>query len=223
MKNITREEKGNRRGVWGRSAAWAIVPLGFLFAANDYGQQSPLVDQTAPFKAAVLSVDGSAPAMAFARYLATLQERNPFTEAGPIDIEIEASLPGVGKQGSMRAVRETGASERSEYSAITFEGDSTVKRQVIARYLAAQDQAEALSYSSVAVTPANYRFRYVGSVRENGAVVCEFQIAPKQKRAGLIRGYIWIDSWTGIATRQAGRFVKRPSVFIRDLEVVRDT
>jgi len=143
MKNITREEKGNRRGGWRPSAAGVVVLLGLLFAANDYGQQSSLVDQTAPFKAAALSVDGSAPALAFARYLESLQERNPFTEAGPIDIEIEASLPGLGKQGSMRAVRETGASERSEYSAITFEGDSAVKRQVIARYLAAQDQGEA--------------------------------------------------------------------------------
>jgi hypothetical protein len=62
----------------------------------------------------------------------------------------------------------------------------------------------------------------VGSVQDNGAVVCVFQIAPRQKRAGLIRGHIWIDSGTGVAIRQAGRFVKRPSVFIRGIDVVRD-
>jgi hypothetical protein len=133
----------------------------------------------------------------------------------------------------MLAVRQTGASERSEYSAISFDGDSTVKRQVIARYLDAEKQAEALPYSTVAVTPANYKFRYLGSVEyssvENssvankGTTVCIFQIVPKKKRAGLIRGQIWIDSGTGIAVHQAGRFVKRPSVFIRKIQVTRDT
>ena len=230
---MTREEKRNRSGRWGRIigradesrrlAARAMVLLGFLFAVNGYSQQSSLLGQTPPFNTAVLTIDGSGPALAFGRYLASLQEHNPFTEAGPIDIEIEASLPGLGKRGSMRAIRETGASERGEYSAITFKGDPAVRRQVIARYLAAQEQAEALPYSSVAVTPANYKFRYVGSVQDNGAVVCVFQIAPRQKRDGLIRGYIWIDSGTGIAIRQAGRFVKRPSVFIRKIEVTRNT
>ncbi len=166
-------------------------------------------------------MDGSA--LAFGRYLASIQERNPFTESGPINIEIEASLSGRAKQGSMQAVRRTGASERKEYSAIKFDGDSTVKQQVIARYLAAEEQAEGLPYSSVAVTPANYKFRCVGSAETNGAVVYVFQIIPKKKRVGLIRGQIWIDSDTGIAVHQAGRFVKRPSVFIRQIEVTRDT
>jgi hypothetical protein len=197
--------------------------LGFLFAATGNGQQSSLLGQAPSFNTTVLVIDAPSPALALARYLASLQERNSFTEAAPVEIEVEASLPGLGKQASMHAVRQTGAPERSEYSAVTFEGDSTVKRQVIARYLAAQEQAEALPYSSVAVTPANYKFRYVGSVQDNGAVVCIFQISPKQKRAGLIRGDIWIDSRNGAAIHQVGRFVKRPSVFIRSVKVVRDT
>jgi len=197
--------------------------LALLFAATGYGQQLPLAEQSQQLTAAGLGVDGSAPALAFGRYLASLQERNPFTESGPVDVEIEASLPGLAKKGSMLAVRQTGASERSEYRFIRFDGDSTVKQQVIARYLAAQEQAEALPYSSVAVTPANYKFHYVGRIETNGTTVYVFQIAPKKKRAGLIRGQIWIDSETGIAVHQAGRFVKRPSVFIRRIEVVRDT
>jgi len=120
-------------------------------------------------------------------------------------------------------VRKTGDSERSEYSEIQFDGDSTVKHEVIGRYLTAEEQAESLPYSSVAVTPANYKFRYVGSVETSGTRVYVFQIAPKKKRAGLIQGQIWIDPATGIAVHQAGRFVKRPSVFIRRIEVTRDT
>ena len=197
--------------------------LALLFAATGYGQQVSLAEQSQQLSAARLVAGESAPALAFGRYLASLQERNPFTESGPVDVEIEASLPGLAKKGSMLAVRQTGASERSEYSFIRLDGDSTVKKQVIARYLAAQEQAEALPYSSVAVTPTNYKFRYVGSLETNGSTVYVFQIAPKKKRAGLIRGQIWIDSETGVAVHQAGRFVKRPSVFIRRIEVARDT
>jgi hypothetical protein len=216
-----------------RSAVRTIAVLALFVAATGYGQESLLMEQIPEVGPARLTVDESAPALAFGKYLAFLRERNPFTESGPISVEIEASLPGLAKDGRMLAVRQTGASERSEYSAISFDGDSTVKRQVIARYLDAEKQAEALPYSTVAVTPANYKFRYLGSVEyssvENssvankGTTVCIFQIVPKKKRAGLIRGQIWIDSGTGIAVHQAGRFVKRPSVFIRKIQVTRDT
>jgi hypothetical protein len=235
MLKLIVEETGNRSGcrthlndtrAWvaemRRAAVKPVMLIALSFAATGFGQQS-LSEETSQLSSSRLTVDGSAPALAFGRYLASIQERNPFTESGPIDLEIEASLPGLAKQGSMKAVRQTGSSERSEYSAIEFDGDSTVKQQVIARYLAAEEQAEGLPYSSVAVTPANYKFRYVGSVEADGTTVYRFQIAPKQKRAGLIRGQIWIDSSTGIAIHQAGRFVKRPSVLIRRIEITRDT
>jgi anti-sigma B factor antagonist len=206
-----------------RSTASSIVLLAFLFAATGFGQQSSLIEQTPRLSGTALTVEESAPALAFSRYLASIQERNPFTESGPVEVEIEASLPGLAKEGSMLAIRQTGASERSEYRVIRLDGDSTVKHHVIARYLDAQEQAEALPYSAVAVTPANYKFRYASSLDNNGTAVYIFQIAPKRKRAGLIKGQIWIDSATGIAVHQVGRFVKRPSVFIRRIEVTRDT
>jgi hypothetical protein len=200
----------------------SIVLLALSFAAISYGQELPLV-LTSEIGEARLTVDESAPALAFGRYLAHLQERNLFTESGPVNVQIEASLPSLAKTGSMFAVRQMGASERSEYSVIRLEGDSMVRHQVIARYLDAEQQAEALPYSSVAVTPGNYKFRYLGSVENDGATVYVFQIAPKRICAGLIRGQIWIDSATGIAVHQTGRFVTRPSIFIRKIEVRRDT
>jgi hypothetical protein len=211
-----------------RSAVRAIALLALFVAVTGYGQESPLVERIPEVAPARLTVGESAPALAFDKYLASLQERNLFTEAGPIRMEIDASLPGLAREGRMLAVRRTGSSERGEYDSIRYDGDSTVKRQVIARYLDAEKQAEALPYSMVAVTPANYKFRYLGSAKyssaaNNGHTVCIFQIVPKKKRTGLIRGQIWIDSATGIAVYQAGRLVKRPSVFIRAIEVSRDT
>ena len=101
-----------------RSAAHIIVLLAVWFAATGYAQQTLPGEQTPQISAARLTLDRSAPAVAFARYIASLQQRNPFTESGPIGVEIEASLPGLAKRASMLAVRQTGASERSEYSAI---------------------------------------------------------------------------------------------------------
>ncbi len=223
MLKIRVKETRNRKGKLAGPAGRLFVLLALVFAATGYGQESSLVEQAPPLSAARRILDESNPGLAFGRYLASIQERNPFTESGPIGVEIEASLPGLAKQGSMLAVRQTGASERSEYRVIILDGDSMVKHQVIARYLAAEEQAEGLPYSSVAVTPANYKFSYVGSLGTDGTSVYIFQIAPKKKRDGLIRGQIWIDSATGLAVHQAGRFVKRPSVFIRRIEVTRDT
>jgi len=202
----------------------SILLLALVVSATGYGQELlPLVEKPHQPIAATLAVAGPAPALALGKYLVSTQERNPFTEAGPVAVDVEASIPSLKKQGSMQAVRRMGGSERSEYSAIRFDGDSTVKHQVIDRYLAAEEEAEALPYSTVAVTPANYKFHYLGSLETNGNAVYVFQIAPKKKSVGLIRGLIWIDSATGIAVHQEGRLVKRPSVFIRQIEVTRDT
>jgi len=104
----------------------------------------------------------SAESLAFARYIASLQERNPFAESGPVAVEVEASLPGLYKQSRLLAIRQTGESERSEYRVLQIEGDATVTQEVIAPYLAVQEQAEDLPLSSVAITPATYKFRYMG-------------------------------------------------------------
>jgi hypothetical protein len=47
-----------------------------------------------------LSVTPLAPSesLAFARYIASIQERDPFTESGPVLVEIEAALPGLYKK-----------------------------------------------------------------------------------------------------------------------------
>jgi hypothetical protein len=219
------------------NTAALVLRLALAFAGIAYGQQSNAERlRLNPGSAVTLSqernpqviqtnsnVAGSAVGMAFGRYLAWLHERNPFTDGGPIAVEIEASLPSRGKRGHLLAIRQIGASERSEYLVLRVEGDSTVKQQVIARYLAAQEQAEALPYSSVAITPGNYRFRYASSIDTDGTIVYVFQITPKKKRVGLIQGELWIDSATGIGVRQVGVFVKRPSVFIRRIEILRDT
>jgi hypothetical protein len=74
--------------------------------------------------------------------------------------------------------------------------------------------------SSVAVTLANYKFRYLAS--SGGTPLFAFQITPRHKRPGLIKGEIWIDGASGVAVHEAGYLVKKPSIFIRRLKITRD-
>jgi len=160
------------------------------------------------------------PAAALTRY-ESIMERAPLWDV--TTIEIEASLPKLGKQGRLRAIRRLLPLGKVDYHVVELEGDSTVKQQVIARYLSAEAQAAARPSSSVAITPANYKFRYAGSVNVAGALSYVFQIAPRKKREGLIRGELWIDAESGIALRQAGRLVRSPSIFLRRVEITRQT
>ena len=77
--------------------------------------------------------------------------------------------------------------------------------------------------ASVAITPANYKFRYDGFVIIGNSVAYVYQITPRKKREGLIKGELWLDGETGTAVRQSGYLVKQPSLFIRRVDVTRET
>jgi hypothetical protein len=165
----------------------------------------------------------SAASLAFARYVASVQEGSAFTESGSVAVVIEASLPRLYKQSALLAIRQTGESGHSKYQVLQAAGDSTVMEEVITPYLLAQAQVEDLPVPSVAITPANYKFKYAGEVGSEGTTAYVFRITPKRKRGGLIEGQLWIDAASGIAVLQAGRFVRPPSAEIRRMELVRDT
>jgi len=159
------------------------------------------------------------PESALARFLSA--PRGPSWRAEVVDIE--ASLPKLGKQGRFRAVKISTADGRPEYRDLTLEGDRTVRQQVIARYLSAEAAAADLPSSSVAFTPSNYRFRYRGSIQDGSGLVYIFDVTPRKKRTGLIRGQLWIDATRSVVRRQTGRLVRVPSIFLRRVSITRDT
>lgn len=182
-----------------------------------------LMPVKAPAAGLSVAPSESAESLAFARYMASIQERDPFTETGPAAVEIEASLPRLYIETRLLAVRAIGESERSEYHVLQIEGDAIVAQEVIAHYFAVEEQMEALPASSIAITPANYKFHYKGEVGDRGGLAYVYQITPRKKRHGLIEGQLWIDSITGAAILQEGRFVKTPPPFTGKMEVVRNT
>jgi hypothetical protein len=142
------------------------------------------------------------------------------------NVEIEASIPGLAKRGHLSAIRRNPTAPlptgKPYYEVVATEGDRTVRQQVIARYLSAEVEAASLPPASVAVVPVNYRFRYVGSVAAVGTTAYAFEIIPHKKRAGLLRGQVWIDANSGRALRLMGYFVKSPSMFVRRIRIARD-
>lgn len=170
-----------------------------------------------------LAPPGTGQSFAFARYIESMRDRNPFTESGPTLVAIEASAPGLYKESRMMAIRQTSQSERSEYQVVRMEGDAIVMHEVVANYLKTASQMEDLPFSSVAITPANYKFRYTGEVGAGDTSAYVFQIVPRRKCDGLIRGELWIDARTGQEILRKGHLVKAPRSFAGKIEFLRDT
>ena len=159
-------------------------------------------------------------AMALARFIA----EQPAHGRTPVEtIEIEASLPKLNKNGRLRAIRRTLSAHELEYQILELSGDSMVNHEVIARYLYADKRATELGTASPAITPANYKFRYVGSGQLHDDQTYMFRIIPRKKKQGLINGILWLDGDTGMAVRLSGYLVKSPSIFVKRVNVTRES
>ena len=126
------------------------------------------------------------------------------------------------KNGRLRAIRRTLSAHQLEYQVLELSGDSMVNHELIARYLSADERATELSTASTAITPANYKFRYVGTVQLRDNLAYVFRIIPHKKREGLLNGVLWLDSDTGVAIRLSGYLVKNPSIFLKRVNVTRE-
>ena len=158
-------------------------------------------------------------------YCAASRGQEQSFQGASMDVEIQASLPKLKKQGRLHALRHISALGRITYEMLRFEGDGTVKNQVIARYLTAEAEAQAEARKdqapSLAVTPVNYKFKYKSRDRLEGRDVYIFQVTPRQKRQGLFKGDLWIDAGTYLRVQESGYLVRSPSVFLKSVAFVR--
>jgi hypothetical protein len=134
-------------------------------------------------------------------------------------MEIAGSIPKLKKQGRLHALRHITALGRITYDALRFQGDDTVKRNVIAKYLQAEEQSQ--QDPSISVTPANYNFKYKGKSQLNGRDAHVFLVSPKKKRQGLYKGELWIDAETSLRVQESGFMVKTPSIVLRKIQFTR--
>jgi hypothetical protein len=163
-----------------------------------------------------------APEAIIANYCAVARDHAGAFNGASMEVQIDASIPKLKKQGRLRALRHISRLGRITYDALRFEGDNTVKNNVIARYLSAETQAQDANAPSLAVTPQNYNFKYRRLASAGGRAAHVFQVTPRKKLVGLYKGELWIDAETYLRVRESGRLVKTPSVFLKKVEFTRD-
>ncbi len=153
------------------------------------------------------------------KYVAASRGQQEKMRGVQMDVDIAAELPKMKKKGRLHALRQISKIGRITYDAIRFEGDNTIKKEVIARYLSAETEAD--KGSAPPITPEFYKFKYKGQVEREGQQVHLFQVTPKKNRAGTFKGELWLEKESCLPLRESGRMVKNPSVFVRRMEFVR--
>jgi len=156
------------------------------------------------------------------RYLrATQQDSSNGSKTGPLEVEIEASVPKLNTHGRMTATRKISPVGKISYKVLGFQGDNSVKNEVIARYLQAEQKGQ--DDKTLTLSPENYKFKLKGQRLGNGgANVYVFQVSPRRKRVGLFKGEVWLDARTYLPVYEKGRLVKNPSVFFRQVDFERE-
>jgi hypothetical protein len=156
------------------------------------------------------------------KYLVAQQGQREALRGVQMDIDIDAAIPKLEKRGKLHALRIITKLGRITYEALKFDGDNTVKKDVILRYLSTEAQAAERPDPDLAINPKNYKFKYKGTQPLAGREVHVLEVSPRRKAVGLFKGELWLDAVTCLPMREAGRFVKSPSVFLKRVEFVRD-
>lgn len=155
----------------------------------------------------------AASAAIIAKYVQAIENQSNALHGACMQVEISASVPKLKEQGRLNALRKISKVGQITYHVLGFHGNNTIKTQVIARYLQAEQQG--LGDDKLAIIPANYKFKFKGEWRFGDRNAYLFQISPRAKRVGLFKGEIWLESTTDLPIYEKGRFVKNPSIFFK--------
>lgn len=156
------------------------------------------------------------------RYLAASQAQQAQMRGLSMQVDIDASVPKLKKNGTLHAFRNISKLGQITYKALNFVGDKTIRNDVIARYLTAEMHATTNQSTDMAIAPANYKFKYKGVIERESRRLHVFQLTPRKKRLGLFKGELWVDAATYMPLRESGRMVKNPSVFLKRVDFIRD-
>ena len=171
-------------------------------------------------RAAPPDADASDNTAVLEHYLAASETQKAAMHGLRSDVDIDAKLPKLKKEGRMHALRSISKVGQVTYRALGFSGDTSIKKDVIARYLTADVQAQGTG-QDLSITPANYKFKFHGLQDREGQNVYVFSVKPRKKEAGLFKGEVWLDPQTCMPLREQGRFVKNPSIFFKRMDFVR--
>ena len=206
----------------------AVSPSVALPTVIDFGSATPVSTAIPPTDPAVaLVVPAVLPRMAPELALQVCRGRSVIQAEQLASYSattlIRAQLPDTAQSGEYEVQRHYLAPRTLEFKAVRFTGDTFVKTNVITRLLQSEvDHVQKDDPALNAISPTNYKFSYKGLSQIEGRRVHVYQVKPRQKRAGLFKGRIYINAYTGSLVRAEGRPVKSPSLFIKKIDFVQD-
>ncbi len=138
-----------------------------------------------------------------------------------MSIDITATVPRLEKTASLQGIRKISSGGAVTYDSLQLSGDPSVRHEIIARYLAAeQNLGHEHDLQLLALTAANYKFRYRTCETLEGRQAYVFKVSPRHKREGSFDGDLWIDAESFLPLRESGKIVQH-SIFLRRLTMVR--
>ena len=154
-------------------------------------------------------------------YCAATRAQEGSLSGASMEVDMDGYIPKLKKHGKLHALRKISPLGLIKYERLLFEGDRTVNKEVIQRYLNAEVELQKDRRTDTAITPENYKFKYKGMNRSDGRDVYVFQVTPKQKRESLFKGEVWIDTETYLKVQESGSLVKNPSILIKKVAFIR--
>jgi hypothetical protein len=202
------------------------VPPGFAYSTTPSPAPSPagprIADDVSVPPTIAVALPRMAPELALQAYRGhVIVQAAQLSSYSAITV-IHAELPDTKQSGEFEVERHYSAPRQLTFKPLHFSGDNFVKTNVILRVLQSEVDHQKDDPTLNAITQANYKFSYKGTAEIGDRVVHVYQVKPREKRAGLFKGKIYLDVLSGSIVRAEGKLVKSPSLFIKKLEFVQD-
>jgi hypothetical protein len=155
------------------------------------------------------------------RYFEAVARQADRTRDIRMEMDFDARLLKLEKAGHLTGMRYIAKSGQVAFTIKSITGDDTVKKHVIARYLAGEQENSTRQLDS-GINDRNYKFKFKRVAETDGRRVHLYEISPRKKRVGLYKGEFWIDEETALPVQEAGQFVKSPSpIFLKKVSFTR--
>ncbi len=158
------------------------------------------------------------------QFLTASKKQQDALRGTQMEVDIDAQLPRLKESGKMKVLKTMSKLGKIAYQKLgEFVGDRTVQHEVIERYLELENEnSENPENPSIAITPANYKFRVKTKMTQGDSRTYVFELTPKRKTLGLFKGELWVDAATGMPLRESGTLVKSPNFFVKSISFVNE-
>lgn len=155
------------------------------------------------------------------RYASASQVQREAMLGAQMDIQIEGRLTELREKGLMQVTGYMSKLGELTHDMLSFDGDKRIKTELMARFLELEEKTKSYG-GAMEIGPKDYEFRIKAIIKQGGKSIYMFEVNPRKNALDKFRGELWIDGATGMPLREAGKFVKSPSVWLKNLRFARD-